>query len=310
MLAIYLKAIIKKQKASAVPLQFNFLSREGKVLKELIETYNQITRIKISYKYLEVSRRSLARILVADGKLQGKHVTKEYFYGSVEDLWINRFGVPKEFISDVLNQDQRSERIEPGNKFQILRELENANKICPLVFPQEHVLGKKYLSDFFDAGTREFIICDIGYSGTMQDMLESILNMKLQGLYLVVDKNSLKNLDKQPVLPENLSRKLMSNTHFFEHLFNSEIPTVAGYEESIERIVPLYLEETIRKAYFKYLHKQIYLEALELLSIPESLLSAWVEANYYSTYEELVSSDLFMEEIQDFENLWCGIGTL
>ena len=308
-LSIYLKELVQRQELNQKSREHFFLSREGRIFFDLAKEYNRNHESKINSRYLEVSRRSLARLLVAKGQLAGKFVTKEYFNGTVGELWINRFGVPNDCVSQVLTSNRAKERIQPGSKSQILNELSIANNICPQFLEEEYSAGYEYLSAFFTNVENEFVICDIGYSGTMQEMLKSILKIDFYGLYLALDPKNSSDDHKSGVLTSDISKAILKNTRIVEALFNCGLPTVVGYKKNDSGSEPIYSQETIRNARFKTLQSLAISEAINLHALPEDVLHCWVNGNYPALEQEYKNSDEGISDLKQFEDLWSGKST-
>jgi hypothetical protein len=140
----------------------------------------------------------------------------------------------------------------------------------------------------------------------MQDLLETILGIKLHGVYLALDNQKNNATNKRGVMPQDITKKILSNTRIFEILFNLGMPTVIGYKLKEGDVHPKYQDETAWKSDFVQYHGKLMEKISELVSLPEPLLISWVRANYPSSLADYFSSSEGEMQLNLFEDLWSG----
>jgi hypothetical protein len=305
-LAIYLKNLLAISKQQGNQSRFLFLSREGYLLKELMDAYILDSKTHISSSYLEVSRRALAGVLVSSGQLGSNYVTKEHFQGTTEMLWSARFGVPSEITSEILDLQAREKEIMIGDFSSIIRQLKIANRECPSYMTDYFENGYNYLSNSIDNTNYQYFICDVGYGGTMQSMIEQILGINLKGLYIATSSVACpqKTIATSSL---QLSQRIFLNIKKFESLFESELPTVLAFRRVENLETPIYDFNSIRRSEFFRYRRRLIEEVINLLDQDLVILDSWARANYPAALEPYFTSDIGINTIHNFEDSWSGV---
>lgn len=211
--ALYEKLSSKKEKS------VTFLAREGFFLKELFDDYQSLlleNNEKIDTKYLKCSRRA------------AKSLSKDYLLGLVmKDISISDYlmslGYTQKEIFEISkkNYDLHSEEIE---KLTTQRHKDNV------------VAAKKYMSQFVVDG--HVNIVDIGWCGTMQNAVSSILNIPAYGYYLGLNNSPydlsnreglLFDYNKEKGISSNYADILRTNIQLYEELAAAPHGSALGY---------------------------------------------------------------------------------
>jgi hypothetical protein len=258
-----------------------FLSREGKLLKELID--RSIFRKELSNihtNYLEVSRRSLAFALTSAGKLNSNLVAHEHFHGNVSQLWNARFGIPLELIKSELTEKRQNSRISPGDQWAIITEMRIANQVIPKLSSNNFEITREYLSGRLQTRGGVTVISDIGYRGTMQRMIEMILGQKFTGFYVAASPDPQYDLNVLSANNGSMLNLILQNVPLLESLFDIGDSSVIGYEKGIDQINVLYEERIRASSPFRDRHKFIPDQAIDLSHESFELLEFMFRYNF------------------------------
>jgi len=222
-----------------------FLSREGQFLKKLFEHFCRDKDIRINTHYLLVSRNST--FLASCGNLEDEtfnKVFKERSRMSVKDFLIT-LSFDDETIGKITstmnNYDVRIEDFKDSQEFQNLK----VNKVFVEKYEEcrnkQRELFKKYLNSFNVDLEREGLnIVDVGWKGTMQDNIKTILeNVSVTGYYIglldegaLVEKNKKFGLLYSTIPFYNSTKKLFSfNIYRFEQILKANHNKICSYIE-------------------------------------------------------------------------------
>lgn len=165
-----------------------FVSREGhylqKIYKHFISKSNNSERNNC---YFLTSRRavSVTNIKSLDDV---REIFESVYKGSLYELFYHRLGI-------MLNKKYKNENIELPrdiDKVMVIAE-ENFQKIKSIARKDRNNY-LKYVNSVIDlSSSKEFVVVDLGYSGSVQYELSKLLERKISGAYFVVS-NSLKPL--------------------------------------------------------------------------------------------------------------------
>jgi hypothetical protein len=289
---------------------FVFLSREGELLHRTFNYFQKLGYLQnIKSKYLYVSRRALIQSSLADEALTAKFVLQQSFEGSTLNLWTGRFGIPSQVAMRYLSQAEASVMIRPGDNLAVIEQFENAKLAYgKSVEGQEQARNSKnYLASILEEAHSDVLICDIGYSGTMQSLIETKMNQKYTGVYLAVARKNFCLGRMHGILSDSLVASILSDTKTFEVLFNLGSPTVAAYCQGVNGVVlPILDDATIRESSFLGMIESGIQEAAKLMIYDESEVEALLQYVYPTRLNNLLMSQSGFKDYDNFEDLWSG----
>lgn len=227
-----------------------FLAREGKIIMDCFKIYNEnkknnkINRIN----YMYVSRKSISSSLLKKfNNFDEMFKSQSLSQNETVNMFLNRFNLLNPTIENLLleNNISLTSSVYEKNVYNFLN-----NHFSLLVEGKEdkYNLLKSYLESFeIDENS---IIVDIGWNGTMQDLLQEVLNennLKINGYYLGVRANK-KNRYKHGFLFDGNNEEVeiltRSMTGFLEILFAADHGSTYSYEY-INNPKPVLLENDI-----------------------------------------------------------------
>lgn len=226
-----------------------FLAREGQFMKKCYDKMYDNN----SSKYMFVSRKSVSGALL-------------HHFNDIDDMIVAQSLSPSETIETFLKRwdiiNNNTIELLKQNNIDIKKNLFDKNEIEKLKKILEelkiksnarlkNIVFNKYLEQFDIDNTSSFV--DIGWSGTMHDLIQYQLNTKnvsINSFYLGVrkkKKNGYKhgfvfNGEEDDI--EVLSRSM---TGFLEILFSANHGTTTGYKEEKQRIIEILAENDISK---------------------------------------------------------------
>lgn len=183
-----------------------FLSREGYFLKLLFDDYQSLlinTENRIDTKYLKCSRRA------------AKSLSLDYLLKLLStDICINdylmSYGYTKDEISEIIKKyDFKSEEL---------------NLLTRQRYEDNVVAAKKYMSQFVVDG--HVNIVDIGWNGTMQNTIASILNVPTYGYYIGLNNSPYDKSNREGLIFD----------------FNEKEKTVSKFSDILRSNIQLYEE--------------------------------------------------------------------
>lgn len=225
-----------------------FLAREGNLLKKC---YDSIFFTQNKTKYMYVSRKSISSDAIFDfDKFNEFSSIQSFSQNETIEIFLKRYNLYNKkniiLVSKLidLNETLYSEKSKEffKNNFEML--LNNAKN--------ERLL-QNYLESF-DINTNTTIV-DIGWNGTMQDLIEKKIGFSINGLYLGV-RARRKNNQKHGFIFENnefLESCSRSMVGFLEILFSANHGTTIGYEKIKNEIHPIIQENDIPENTMKFI---------------------------------------------------------
>lgn len=180
--------LIEQAKFNVDLREFAFVARDGWYLKS---AYDRITSVLppaayIPSVYFEVSRQALFSV-ASDSKVAlDLSLSSGSFNGSVKDFFAERFGVESDLGFDNLLISL------PGDE-EVVRSVYGKNRrLFERLAHESRDRFFNYLDQIgFDRQGRSALV-DLGYSGTIQAMLQNILGVGLDGYYFAVNKGVAK----------------------------------------------------------------------------------------------------------------------
>jgi len=314
--------------------KFFFLSREGKIMKEVYDVWCKGQDYAPKSEYLILSRRCISVSLI-DTIEDILNIAKvNYFPNTVSNFLKTRFGIK---LSD---EKWRKITKETGISADTLISIkdEKLGKLVNLLSLLE--LDIKQRSNFERQGLKSYIegigladpfkkaIVDIGYGGTVQGYLNKLLQDKIHGYYLITEDRSINVAEKYNVIirgcfGENINA-LDGNTIIFrnsfeiEKLLSSNEPQIEYYEYENFKFIPHYRELTsaelnsssyrdqIHKGSIKYTEdlvhfkKKVYPNFRPSLDVAKSIMEEFLKN--LSPEEQSFLSNIVLDDY------YCGRG--
>ena len=169
-----------------------FLSREGQFLKTIYDLWTSKFPVGIPSDYLVLSRRTMTVSTITTLENIYTIARKHYFPNPITSFLHERYGLE-------LNAKEIQE-FWPENRPITVKYDENIDELKPLLLAlEEKILAQSQneqpglLAYLNHMGLNNDIRCavvDIGYSATIQDRLNRLLNRKIHGYYLATDKRA------------------------------------------------------------------------------------------------------------------------
>ena len=217
-----------------------FLAREGNFLKKC---YDSIFSTESKTKYMYVSRKSISSDVIYDFKsFDDFSSTQSFSQNETIEIFLKRYNLYNDKNLELIKKSCSvkdslySKRIK---KF--LRE--NFNKLL------NNTVNERLLQNYLESFkiNTKTIIVDIGWNGTMQDLIEKKIGFAVNGYYLGVRKKrktSYKHgyiFDNDEFL-ETCSRSMVG---FLEILFSANHGTTIGYKKVKNKVQPILQENDI-----------------------------------------------------------------
>jgi len=225
--------------------RLHFLAREGKLLKQVFDAWQDGLPEQVETRYLLVSRRAVTVPSMRSLEDILHVAAANDFYGASMDLFLSeRFGTV--LMDTVWGEAERKgfwsrkapltigqgeiSHIEPFLRFIAPHILEVANTERGTALKYFAANGFNVVKDTRDA------VVDVGYGGTIQRHLMKLLNRDVHGLYMMTDTNGA-SLKKEDVLAEGCfakgARRDTSAPPLFLHSFLLEKMLSADDEQVI-----------------------------------------------------------------------------
>ncbi len=248
--------LVDQTKSNGIKRLF-FLSREGKIMKEIFQQWINGIEEEIKPYYIEISRRcaGVASIKNFDDILKIAQIT--YFPNTLENFLITRFGLEfnekrwKRILQkldwlptkEIFVYDKKIEHLIPFLKL-IEDDIYNRSNY-------ELTGLKTYLQNFPIFEDDNQALVDVGYGGSIQGYLNQIVEKKFHGYYLMTDNRSHEvsnnfNVFIKGCFYENINQNgelpvLYKDIFDLEKLLGSIDPQVEYYETNkLGEIIPNY----------------------------------------------------------------------
>ena len=169
------------------PSSIGFLAREGYLFERLYQQLSAKNLIEqpLPYSYLLASRTFLFRICVAD-PLTWQWSLQHKFYGSLGQLLLGRFGFTQQQVESLFTQSELTVKWQLPIERKTL-ELHFVSKVGALdnVVKESRIAYLDYLRSLGITSSSKPLLCDVGYSGTIQKLLTRLLGIDTYGAYFI-----------------------------------------------------------------------------------------------------------------------------
>ncbi len=261
--------------------QIYFLSREGNFLKQCYDEMYPNNQTK----YLYVSRKSISSNSLSKFK-------------SFNEIFSSQSIMQTETIENFLDRfgllNSKNIKLLKSNNIDIKNEIKN-DKVFAFFednwkkfFKQaDKTIFKDYLDQ--EGLKDDSIIVDVGWNGTMQNLISQKFKKKIKGVYLGI-RNT--DSDKQGYIFDNKQNKKIlmfsrSMVGFLEILFSANHGTTLTYKRDGEKINPIIAENDIEKDEMKKILK-IQEGALSFIKkFNNCEISKYIEFNNYVSFANL-----------------------
>lgn len=281
----FVKWLIEKSINDGIEVLY-FLARDGKIIKEVYDYISPLYPDAPISEYLLCSRRSvnLAKIKNVDDiyDLATVDFTNNIKVGSILE---NRFGLRH-------NQVDNASLLKNGMTWETKILAEEKDKLISLVldlkieiFENAKKERENYLEYLDNKGllnsTKNVAIVDIGYAGTMQESLSSIIDKKINGYYLITFRKALERINNNDMncygfLGEFIDRHdtyhpFCKHVPLYETLFSSEDTSLIRFEKDWKNnIIPVFMpkmeDESKRVEVVKEMQRGIVQFTMDMLN--------------------------------------------
>lgn len=223
-----------------------FLSREGKLIKQVYDCWSEGQKNAPKSDYLVISRRvaGVAAILTLDDILDIARTI--YYPNTIENFLLTRYGLSLSNerwgeLAQAEGFDRTTEISVQGKKIEHLVPLLQASKteIFAKAQNEKSALLRQLAEKGLNFDDRQAVV-DIGYGGSVQGYMNKLLSQKVHGYYMITDERAEKvtrayNVIIRGCFHENVSSAsvapLMSRYSFeLEKLLSSDEPQIEYYE--------------------------------------------------------------------------------
>jgi predicted HAD superfamily hydrolase len=228
-----------------------FLSREGKIIKEIYDIWAQGVEDAPKAVYLEISRRAISMASVENLDDILNIASTSYHVNQLANFLKTRYGL-------ALEPQQWTEINQRFNLFadtDIIVVDKDINHLVPLLtFLQSTIIAKakfersgflRYLEDNNLNEKETSAVVDIGFGGTIQTYLNKLLGYKIHGFYLMTENRSRENAERYQVkikgcFAENVSIDnnpplIFKRSFIMEKLLSCNDPQIVYYDSSDEK---------------------------------------------------------------------------
>jgi predicted HAD superfamily hydrolase len=178
--------------------RLHFLSREGKIIKQVYDCWTEGIEKAPESDYLVVSRRAAGVAAISTLEDILDIAKKDYFPNTIEKFLITRFGL------NLTNQQweeyaspfgfERTTTLRVKNR-QISHLLQLLQSLEPIIFATAQSERKTLIRYLIDKGLDRDdhqAVVDIGYGGSVQGYMNQLLSKKVHGYYIMTDERSEK----------------------------------------------------------------------------------------------------------------------
>ena len=305
-----------------------FMSREGQYLKVLFEQYCQL-RKEFGYDVKEIKTHyfygSRNSIMTASAKPieeeNFEHLFRFFNFFIKPKMFLFSIGFTKEQIEEVRKtfgkkMDKLCLRFSSSKVFKELKQNETFRKIYEENRTKQESAFSEYMKTFDIENKNELFFVDIGYHGTMQDLIYKFFNkkVKMHGYFLKNRSQRNENNSKEGLLGDNLNKKLFGSritkydTFNYEQILRADHGRCVGYGlNENNKTIPLldkdHNDEEIFKKYVNPLQEQI-LEKFNLIAHKHLLSGESIEEicaiYFYYTVKNKTKTDFnWILDMQD-----------
>jgi hypothetical protein len=255
LLLSYVKWVADTAKSQHIKRLY-FISRDGEILYKIYQFLQSRSRRSLPEAvYIEVSRRALAIPFIKDRSDVDKALNANYFGDTLQHYLQARLGIDIAGISTARLRKYGFETIE--DPVYIPADLEKVKPLAYSVynknkgrFEEDKNKAIRYLQQkgLFDKIKKSIV--DIGYSGTMQRLLNRITHRPVHGLYMVTYNTIRSQITQLDVITKGLfadgidpfseTPSLNKYSLFYEMVLSSVNGPVESFIETESGIQPVY----------------------------------------------------------------------
>ena len=255
LLLSYVKWVADTAKSEGIKRLY-FISRDGEILYKIYKLLQKNSTHKLpKAEYIEVSRRSLVIPFIKGYQDIDKALNANYFGDTLKNFFIARLGIdisgmnPQELlkygfktVDTPVHIPADLERIKP-----LAYQVYNENKG---LLEKDRKRALRYLEEKGLLDKKKKAMVDIGYSGSMQRLLNNISSEPVHGLYMVTYNTIKTQIDRIDIFTKGLfgdninpfSEKPFINKHslFYEMVLSSVKGPVERYTVEDGEVKPVY----------------------------------------------------------------------
>lgn len=285
-----------------------FMSREGQFLKKLFERYCQIRKdcglevADIKTHYFYGSRNSIMTASVKPIEEENFEFMFRFFkYFISPKMFMYSIGFTNEQIEEVQKTfgkqiNKHCLNFKTSKTFKNLKQNETFRKIYKDNRQKQSKAFALYMNTFnLDYKKDGLVFVDIGYHGTMQDLIFKFFDekVKIQGYFIKNRSTQVENNTKFGFLGDNVDKKLFGSriTKYdafnYEQILRADHGRCLGYEIVDKNTAKALIDEKHNDAevfekYIKQMQEQIF-DKFELIS-KKSLTESWDIATICTIY--------------------------
>lgn len=213
-----------------------FMSREGQFLKRLFDRYIEIRKelgineLDINSHYFYGSRNSIMKASVKELENEDFDFLFRFFFFMTARSFMISIGFSDEQIEEIknnigINIDKMSLNFKSSKLFKELKNNAKFKEIYDNNRKSQAEVLKHYIDTFkIDTKTDKLVFVDIGYHGTMQDLIFKYLsgNVKMKGYFVKSRAISTEDNMKVGLLSDNNNKNLFGHTINKYDAFNYE----------------------------------------------------------------------------------------
>lgn len=311
-----------------------FLSREGLFLKKLFDKYVEVSGLRgIKSHYLEVSRNALYRVNFQPLESQSFELLLNKTYKTSVYQFLNSLSFSEQEILKIKaelgeNINKKKRRFEKTKTFKKLKKSITFQTVYEIKRKEQEGFFDKYLQLFeVDFQKEGLTVVDVGWRGSMQDLLEKYLkDIKVSGYYVgcfkvAFTKNVLENISKKIGLLHHINKNQFGNKCFkpifldYEQICRADRGCVYGYKAEGNVIKVIYEnkvdEKKLHKTYILPLQNQIIDKFEQLCKLEYenlSILEPLAVIMHMDIYKNLSRQDIdfYVNGINShFDNFGC-----
>jgi hypothetical protein len=169
------------------PSSIGFLAREGYLFELIYQQLiaKQLIAQPFPYFYLRASRTFLFRISIAD-PLTWQWSLEHKFYGTLRQLLLGRFGFTQTQLESLFSQSELDVMWQLPVERKTLELHFNAKRSAfEKVVEESRAAYLDYLHFLGITASTRLLLCDVGYSGTIQKLLTRLLGIDTYGTYFI-----------------------------------------------------------------------------------------------------------------------------
>ncbi|WP_158770897.1 HAD family hydrolase [Paraglaciecola sp. L1A13] len=193
-----------------------FLAREGYLFQRIYKRLVAKSLMeRLDSNYIYASRSFLFRLGMAND-FSLEYSLSHSFSGSLKSLLIRRFGLTEREVEGLFNDEALKREWElPDQKERVKSFLLDASDALTKKTHEPLQLYKEYLQSTGLTDAKKPLLLDVGYSGTIQKLLTSMMEIDTHGMYFIATKSG--------------EQIIQSNTVTMNGVFKSGVKMGEGY---------------------------------------------------------------------------------